>query len=124
MMSIVKEQGVLVPMPMRADAPHQIVFVPFVDEHQIGAVQRVVQVERRQVVRSTPQLRIDLMKRALRRRAVFGLQMPQTPAVARLENAHIISARQQFADDAAQKVRVAVIPIGDERVAEDDNSHR
>jgi hypothetical protein len=37
----------------------------------------------------------------------------------RLEDAHLVAAREQLGHDAAQEVRVAVVPVRDERVAEE-----
>ena len=43
----------------------------------------------------------------------------QTPAVARLEDAKVVAEGDELRGYAAQEVRVAVIPIRDERVGED-----
>jgi hypothetical protein len=41
------------------------------------------------------------------------------PAVARLEDLHLKSPRYQLQPDAAKKMRIAVVPIGNQRVTED-----
>ena len=45
------------------------------------------------------------------------------PAGGGLEGADLVALGHQLAGDAAQEVGVAVVPAGDERVAEDDDPH-
>ncbi len=44
-------------------------------------------------------------------------QVREAPRVARLEHRNVVSTRGKLADHAAEKVRVAVVPVGEERVA-------
>jgi hypothetical protein len=56
--------------------------------------------------------------------AVVADEVRAAPAVARLVHAHLVPAREQLGDDAAQEVRVAVVPVGGERVDEEDDPHQ
>ena len=47
----------------------------------------------------------------------------QAPAVARFEDAHIVSRSDELRRDATQEVRVAVVPIGEQGMGEDYETH-
>ena len=55
--------------------------------------------------------------------AVLGPQVLHAPGVGRLVDADVVPAQQELAGDAAEEVGVAVIPVGDERVIEQDDLH-
>jgi hypothetical protein len=55
--------------------------------------------------------------------AVFGNQVLEAPGIPRLEDAHFVAAGNQFAGNAAQKMRVSVIPIGDYRLTKQSGAH-
>jgi hypothetical protein len=50
-------------------------------------------------------------------------QVVQAPAVLRFVHRDIVTAGLQLAGDTAQEVRVAMIPVGPQRVAEDHDAH-
>jgi hypothetical protein len=52
-----------------------------------------------------------------------GKQIRATPSIGWLIQTHIVAARLQLGDDAAQKVCVTVIPVGNERVIEERKAH-
>ncbi|HET7313648.1 MAG TPA: hypothetical protein VFJ08_04775 [Salinisphaera sp.] len=92
-------------------------------QHQIGAVERGIQIEPIRVVVMTGQLGIMPAKSVERGLAALLDQIAPAPAVARLVNAHVVAAPEQFARDPAQEMRVTVIPIGNQRVIEENDSH-
>jgi hypothetical protein len=53
---------------------------------------------------------------------VVAQQIGAAPAIARFIGNGVMSAPLQLAHNAAQKVRVAVVPIGHKRVREDDEA--
>lgn len=62
------------------------------------------------------------MESSDRGRARFGEQLVTAPAVGRFIRCHLVAARLQLPGDAAEEVRVAVVPVGDQRVTEDDGA--
>ena len=52
-------------------------------------------------------------------RPVFSQQILPAPAIFRLKDPDIVAPAQQLGSNASQKMRVAVIPIGYQRVRED-----
>ncbi len=54
---------------------------------------------------------------------MLGLEVDAAPGVVRLVDLDRVAARDQFAADAAQEMRVAVVPVGDQRVTEDHDTH-
>ena len=55
--------------------------------------------------------------------ADHGDQVLQAPGVARLEDADLVAAGEELGGHAAQEVRVAVVPVGAQRMAEDRHAH-
>jgi hypothetical protein len=50
-------------------------------------------------------------------------EVPAAPAVTRLEDTDVVAEREQLTRDPAEEVRVAVVPVGDERVVEERDLH-
>jgi hypothetical protein len=73
-------------------------------------------------------LAAQLRERALhvvdRAAALVDHEVGAAPRVERLEHAHVVAAVEQVGHDAAQEVRVAVVPVAHQRVAQDDYPHR
>src|SRR3979490_2180056 len=55
--------------------------------------------------------------------ALLLTQVAQAPAVRGLKHLHMLPERHQLTDDPAQEVRVAMIPIGNQRVIEKNEPH-
>jgi hypothetical protein len=55
--------------------------------------------------------------------AVAADEVVPRPRVLGLVHPHVVPARDELAHDAAQEVRVAVVPVRDERVDEEDEPH-
>jgi hypothetical protein len=121
---VVKEQPVAArALAVRADAGDELRVAPLVHEHEIGAVERHVEVERRQVVGRARELRERAREVLLARAPVLRHEIRPAPSAGGLEHAHVVAAIEQLGRDAAQEVRVAVVPVADQRVAEDDDPH-
>ena len=58
-----------------------------------------------------------------RGRTGFGEQLAAAPAVCRFICGDLVAARLQLSGDAAEEVGVAVVPVGNQRMAEDDGAH-
>jgi hypothetical protein len=58
-----------------------------------------------------------------RRGAAVAQQVRPAPAVLRLVGRHLVAAIAQLRDDAAQEVRVAVVPVRQQGVTEDRDLH-
>src|SRR5690606_827066 len=106
---------------VQSDALHEIRGIPFVYEHQIGAREHSVQIKI--AIRRACQVRVGALERFERRAAVFRREMVQAPTARGLEHAHLVARSYQLGRDASKEVGVAVIPIGNERVAEDYDPH-
>jgi hypothetical protein len=105
------------------DPPHQLRLVPLVDEHEVAAVERAVDVERREVVARRRELRV---RRPVPAQGVVTRlrgEVAHAPRVRRLEDVHLVAAREELGRHAAQEMRVAMVPVGDDRVAEDHDPH-
>ena len=123
---VVEEQRIAAVAPaVPAQAAHQLGRVPLVDQHQVGAVQGAVEVERRQVVEMAREVRIDAAEAGERRLApLLREQVGAAPAVARLLDLDAVPALPQGPAIAAQEVGVAVVPVRLQRVAEEDDVER
>ena len=55
--------------------------------------------------------------------AVLGLEVRAAPRAPRLVDIDRVAARDEFAAHAAQEMRVAVVPVGDQRMAEHYDAH-
>jgi hypothetical protein len=121
---VVEEQLVVAaPRAVLAHARDEGAVVPLVDEDEVGARECVIEVERRRVVAPAFELRKFLPELFDQPVAVFGQKVLQTPGVARLVDAHVHAARLQLRHHAAQEVRVAVVPVRDQRVIEHHDAH-
>jgi hypothetical protein len=115
MMSIVKEKHIVwMAAPVRADLRHQAVAVPFVDEHKISIVQGPVEIEIPFPVERAAEAREQPSELAQWFDALLDGEVLQTPAVRRLVDTDGMPPRLQLGDNAAQEMRIAVVPVGQE----------
>ena len=118
MMRIVEQQQIPpTAATMRGDALDQGRLVPFMHQHDIGAVERPIQIEPCGVVDGDRQIGIGLAPRFERRLALLGNQIAGAPPIRRLERPDRDAAALTFAEHAAQEMRVAVVPVGSQRMA-------
>jgi len=123
---IVEEQRVRTLRPaVRTNRGDERVIVPLVHEHEVGAGERRIQVQTVTVVASADpgELRVGSFEGRNRRLTLLLDEVHDAPRVARFVDADGVTAGDQVGHDAAQEVRVAVVPVGDERVAEDYDAH-
>jgi hypothetical protein len=121
---VVEEQLVaVVPGAVGADPGDQLGLVPLVDEDEVGLVEGGVDVEFPRVVGSGLEVREGAGELAQRLLAVLALEVGAAPAVGRFVDRHLVPAVLQLGGDAAEEVGVAVVPVGDQRVGEDDDLH-
>jgi hypothetical protein len=106
-----------------ADALDEGVVVPFVNEDQVGAGEGVVEVERLEVVGEAGEVGVGVVEFMDGFFAVFFAEVFDAPGVAGLIDADVVAAREELADDSAKEVGVAVVPVGDEGVIEEDDAH-
>jgi len=88
-----------------------------VDQHDIDLVDRPVEVECRLIVGDHPQIRIDGAPCGKSGRPEIGGQIARTPAIFRLEGADRDAGAPELAHHAAEKMRIAVVPVGARRMA-------
>jgi hypothetical protein len=111
---------------LAADRAHERGVVPLVHEHEVGAVERAVEVERRDrlvLAGDGVHPRERAADVGQRLAPAVGDQVLAAPAVARLVADHLVAAIEQLGHDPAQEVRVAVVPVRQQRVAEDHDLH-
>jgi hypothetical protein len=107
-----------------ADAGDEVRVVPLVDEDEVCAVEGRAQVERRELVLDALESREGAAELVERRLPLLGQEAQAAPAAARLVDGHFVAALRQLTDDPAQEVGVPVVPVGDERVVEEDGAHQ
>jgi hypothetical protein len=121
---VVEEQPVpahdCVVSPDRLD---QRAIIPFVHQHEVGAVEHAVEIEVAQGIRGAPERRKDPMESGDGLRTVVGHQIGPAPAIGRLEDCCPVPPRLQLGDHTPEKVRVPVVPVGHEGVAEHYDAH-
>ena len=124
-MGVVEQQDVAAgreAMPaQRRDEPR---LVPLVHDDDIGAVDNPIRVEVDAVVHLRPELRESRAEPPHGSFAMIAQQICPAPAVARLAGDGDMSAPLQFPHHAAQKMRVAVVPVGNQGVRKDDEAQR
>jgi len=94
-----------------------------VNDHDIGARQDLPQIESGQIIRLTPDPRISALEIADRSAAVLRNQALPAPSVRGFENADIVTPLHEFAGYATQKVRIPMVPVGNQGVREDYEAH-
>ncbi len=88
-------------------------------EYEIAAFQSLLQIE------SVGRIRFaaKIGKRANESfdcvRTVISQETLTAPAILRFEDAHVVTASDQLRGNTAQKMRVAMVPIGNERMVEE-----
>ena len=123
-MRVVEQQHVISATgPVSADAFDQRMSIPLVNEHERGAVQGFVEIERIRIDALRGQRRIRAVELLDRARTGIRQQVRQAPGVDRLIHPYLVAARQQLRGDAPQKMCVAVIPVGNERMTEENHTH-
>jgi hypothetical protein len=119
MVRVVEQQHVGAPAgAMAADLSDEIVRVPFVHQHEIGRVEEGFEIDRARIVELASEPGIRAAKRGERVFSVIANEIGAAPPIGRLEHVDAVSARQELGRDAAQEMRVAVVPVGRQRMAE------
>src|SRR4051812_27280619 len=105
-----------------ADASDQIRRVPFMHDHQIGALQGAVQIHRRAVL---PDLDVGQESLCLLERlyAAVANGVKAAPSLGRFIDDHLMLKLTELARNAAEKMRVAVVPAGCDCMIEQDAFH-
>src|SRR5436305_466684 len=111
------------PKTVSANAAHQRWVIPFVNKDKIRATERVVEIELVDCVGFGFKRWEARAKFAQRFATLCGNQVRHAPPVVRLVNVHAVAALDEFHRDATQEVRVAVVPIGYQRMIEHHNLH-
>ena len=106
-----------------AERRNQLWTAPLVHQHEPGALQRCVQIGQHARVGLGCELGIGAPPFFQGLRAVITREIRPAPAVDRLKRARLMPFRLQRTDDPAQEVRVAVVPVGDEGVREENEAH-
>src|SRR6185437_6910039 len=123
-MGVMKEQAIARAVPaVLGQATDEGGIGPLVDQQQIDVVERSVEINVGGLIKMAAQHRVRLAEGEKRVLADIKAQIAQAPAVAWLENMQRVSALQQLACHAAQEMRVAVVPVRYERMAEQDDAH-
>src|SRR4051812_43688646 len=97
---------------MLADAAHELGLVPFVNQHDVRAVQCRVKIELVEFVAMRVEKRKGALEIVDRFLPMLGEEILIAPRIARLVDVDAVTALEQLRGDAAQEVRVAMIPIG------------
>ena len=108
------------PDAVGADPGDESGLVPLVHEHEVGALQRPVEVELRPEHRRA-EAGIKFAEALQPGLAVVPEQVVAAPGAGRLEGGDVVSVKLQLPQHAAQEVRVAVVPAGGKRVREGDD---
>src|SRR5690348_18129019 len=92
------------------------------DEHEVGAVQRFIEIERAIVLSDIdPRKQPDHFTKHLL--AAVADRVEAAPAIDRLVDDDFVTELLQLARDPAKEMRIAVVPAGGERMIEQDALH-
>ena len=122
-MRVVEQEGeagaMLAQIAHRGD---QIVVVPFVNDHEVGAVGQSLD-RRAGGVGARGELRIARAPECQPFIAMIGEKVSEAPRALGFVGDNVVAPIDQLAQHAAQKMRVAVVPAGGDAVGEIDDSH-
>jgi hypothetical protein len=93
------------------DTSDELMLIPLVYDHELRAGQRAIQIEFAQRVLVRTELRVALVKRSNRRLAVLLHKVLPAPRIGWFVNDYVVAPRDQLSRDAAEKMRVSVVPI-------------
>ncbi len=108
---------------MPADTRYELRLIPLVHDHDVGAIERFIQIESGRIVERAAQTRVSRLEGIQRPIPMAFAQIAQTPAANRLEYLDAMPPVHQLGHDAAQEVRIAVVPVGHQRVIEQNEIH-
>jgi hypothetical protein len=123
MMRVVEEQAAARARRAFAEPIDQSRIIPFVHQRHVRAGERPLAVEVRERVAMAAQLGKAPREFIHGRTAFAHEQVAQAPALGGFVDLHFVPARQQLAGAAAQEVRVAVVPVGHQRMIEERELH-
>jgi hypothetical protein len=95
-----------------------------VHQHDVGPVERSIEIERSGIVAIGHQAGIVAVKIEDRLIPMLLEEVLQTPGVARLVRFDLVSAATELVNDTAQEMGVPMIPVGHERMVEEDELQR
>jgi hypothetical protein len=123
MVGIVEQQGEAAPgLAQVADAGDEVRRCPFMHDHHVGVVQRRCVVEPGSVSGDRQVGKPD--SEALERSgAMVRDQVRAAPSVFRLQHPCQMTAPFQIRQDTPEKVRIAVVPVGDHGMGVEDELH-
>ena len=101
---------------MRGDARDQGRLVPFMHQHDFGAIQRMIEIKPGRVVDGDGKIGIGLPPGIERRLALLCREIAGAPASGRFVTGYRDAAALALAQDAAQKMRVAMVPVRAQRM--------
>ncbi len=105
---------------MLSEPAHHLMRIPLMHDYQAGPFQFAIRIQIPRVVKAAVEVRKCPVESFDRLDPVFGNQVLETPAIARFENAHFMTAGDQLRGHAAQEMRVSVIPVGDQGMCKYD----
>src|ERR1700730_8773238 len=111
------------PHTMLSQTAQQLRVIPFVCNDDIGTSQGSIEINAQRVVEHTTQLRIGCVKGLDDSIATLLAQVVKAPSVRGLEDPDRVAQGQQFAGNTPQNVGTGMIPVGNERVIEQDEAH-
>ena len=88
------------------------------DQHEIGAVERSAEVEFLRIEHGHGKIWISRAPGGERARSEIDGQIARAPSLFGLEGVYAETAPLQFAEHTAQEMRIAMIPVGAQGVAE------
>ena len=92
---------------------------PLVHDRELTAVEGRFEIQGLDVVTRWRQGGVGASRAFERFLAVIRDEVLDAPGVARLEDAHLVTASHEFGDDSPKEMRIPVIPVAEERMAEE-----
>src|SRR5688572_17144906 len=108
---------------MLADASDPFRLVPFMHDDDVRAIECLIEVQRRRIVGAAAKLGKCSVKIVDCELALVDQQIAEAPAILWFVHVNLMAAVQQLTDDAAKEMRVAVIPVRDQRVTKQNELH-
>src|SRR5262245_58655409 len=108
---------------MTPECIHERGIVPLVNQNELRAGERRVEIDTRAGVARDPQRWVTLPELGDRQLADFRRQVQSAPGVDGLVDLDLVPPRRELRGDTTQEMRVTVVPVRKQRMTEEADIH-
>src|SRR5690554_3614702 len=123
-MGVMKQQLEPAFAAMLANSPNKIGLIPLVNQNEIRTAEYSREIDASGIVRCALKHGVCLGETIERFPAVLRKKILKTPPAPRLIDDHVMSTNHKIGCDAAQKMRVSMVPVRKQRMIEHYYTHR